>query len=100
MLWAGVRPEDQAAIDAAVFYLLSSAHTSSRNGLSIDAYSCVEYGGRMFWDADLWMIPALALLDAPASAAVTGFRGRTLDMAKRNAGLYGLQGAMYDSLYN
>ena len=49
----------------------------------------------MFWDADLWMIPALALLDAPASAAVTGFRGRTLDMAKRNAGLYGLQGAMY-----
>ena len=39
---AGVRPEDQAAIDASVFYLLSSAHTSSRNGLSIDAYSCVE----------------------------------------------------------
>lgn len=49
----------------------------------------------MFWDADLWMVPALALLNAPASAAVTGFRGRTLDMAKRNAGLYGLDGAMY-----
>jgi hypothetical protein len=41
------------------------------------------------------MVPALSLLNAPASAAVAGFRGRTLDMAKRNAGLYGLEGAMY-----
>ena len=51
----GVSDDDQTALDAAVFYLLSSAHTSSRSGLSIDGYSCVEYGGRMFWDADFWM---------------------------------------------
>ena len=32
-----------------MFSLLSSTHTASRNGLPIDAFSCVEYGGRMFW---------------------------------------------------
>lgn len=37
-----VTAPDQEALDAAVFYLLSSAHTSSRNGLPIDAYSCLE----------------------------------------------------------
>ena len=41
----GVTVPDQEALDAAVFYLLSSAHTASRNGLPIDAYSCLEYGG-------------------------------------------------------
>lgn len=49
----------------------------------------------MFWDADLWMVPSLALLSAPAAGAVTGFRGRTLDMAKRNAGMYGYEGAQF-----
>jgi hypothetical protein len=87
----GVTLPDQEALDAAVFYLLSSAHTASRNGLPIDAYSCLEYGGRLFWDADLWMVPPLAVLSAPAAGAVMGFRGRTVEMAKRNAGLYGLQ---------
>lgn len=87
----GVTSPDQAALDAGVFYLLSSAHTASRNGLPIDGYSCLEYGGRMFWDADLWMVPPLAVLSAPAAGAVMSFRGRTVEMAKRNAGLYGLQ---------
>lgn len=87
----GVTLPDQEALDAAVFYLLSSAHTASRNGLPIDAYSCLEYGGRLFWDADLWMVPPLAVLSAPAAGAIMGFRGRTVEMAKRNAGLYGLQ---------
>ena len=45
----GVRLQDQEALDASVFYLLSSANAASRNGLSIDAYSCLEYGGTMFW---------------------------------------------------
>ena len=34
-----------------MFYLLSSAHPASRNGLPIDGYSCLEYGGHMFWCA-------------------------------------------------
>lgn len=45
----GVTLADQEALDMGVFSLLSSTHTASRNGLPIDAFSCVEYGGRMFW---------------------------------------------------
>lgn len=41
----GATELQQQGLDAGLFYLLSSAHTSSRNGLSIDAYSCLEYGG-------------------------------------------------------
>ena len=89
-----VAPADQLALDASVFYLLASASTASRSGLAIDGYSGLEYGGRIFWDTDLWNVPALALLSAPAAAAIEGFRSRTLDMARRNAGLYGIDGAV------
>lgn len=91
----GAKKEEQEALDAGLFYMLSSTHTSSRNGVSADGYSSLEYGGRMLWDVDFWMVPALALLSAPAAGAVTEFRARTLDMAKRNAGLYGYKGAQY-----
>ena len=52
----------------------------------------------MFWDADLWMVPPLALLSAPAAGAVMGFRGRTgqsIWLSVQNAGLYGFDGAHY-----
>jgi trehalose/maltose hydrolase-like predicted phosphorylase len=91
----GVTAADQSALDAAVFYLLSSAHPKGIAGLPIAGYSCLEYGGRMFWDADTWMLPPLALLDKDAGAAVAAFRGRTLQMARNNAALYGFRGAMY-----
>ena len=39
----------QAALDASVFNLLSTAHKSSRSSMSIDGYSCTEYGGHIFW---------------------------------------------------
>ena len=45
----------------------------------------------MFWDADLWMVPPLALLSAPAAGAVMGFRGRTgqsIWLSVQNAGLW------------
>ena len=54
--------QDQEALDASVFYLLSSAHPASRNGLPIDGYSCLEYGGHMFWCARVsFAKPALCI---------------------------------------
>ena len=41
------------------------------------------------------MVPPLAALSAKKAAAVMGFRGRTVEMAQRNAGLYGLEGAHF-----
>ena len=49
----------------------------------------------MFWDADTWMLPPLAVLAKDSGAAVARFRGKTVGMAKTNAALYGYQGAMY-----
>jgi trehalose/maltose hydrolase-like predicted phosphorylase len=87
-LGPGVRTQDQAALDAAVFYLTSSVHSGGVNGLPIGGHSCLEYGDRMFWDADTWMLPPLAALDNAAGAAVAGFRGRTVGMARKNAAMY------------
>ena len=83
----------QAGLDASVFNLLSSAHKPSRSSMSIDAYSCTEYGGHSFWDVDFRLVPPLALLDAPAAAAVQGFRGRKLEEPQTIASLYGVGGA-------
>jgi hypothetical protein len=84
-----------AQLDASVFNLLSTAHKSSRSSMSIDGYSCTEYGSHIFWDVDFWMVPPLALLDAPAAASVQSFRGRTLVQAQKIASLYGVDGSQF-----
>eukprot|EP01043_Picozoa_sp_COSAG02_P008732 COSAG02_NODE_285_length_25646_cov_10.858143_7_plen_440_part_00 len=63
----------QAGLDASLFNLLSTAHKSSRSSMSIDGYSCTEYGGHIFWDVDFWMVPPLALLDAPVQKTLFFF---------------------------
>ena len=44
-------------------------------------------------DADFWMVPPLALLSAESAGAVAGFRGRTLEEAQKQAGLFGCETA-------
>ena len=47
-----------------MFYLLSSAHPASRNGLPIDGYSCLEYGGHMFWCARVFFTKLCARMSS------------------------------------
>jgi hypothetical protein len=48
-------------------------------GLSSD-----HYNGHIFWDADVWVFPALALLDPQRASAIPMYRLRTLPAAQAN----------------
>ncbi|MBS1706118.1 MAG: glycoside hydrolase family 65 protein [Armatimonadetes bacterium] len=61
--------EDQQALSALLFYLRTSIDPARTQRVSPMVLSNSQYFGHVFWDADLWVFPALALLD-PARASV------------------------------
>ncbi|MCH7944515.1 MAG: hypothetical protein IIC73_00655 [Armatimonadetes bacterium] len=68
---------DEQAIRSMLFYLRTSAgsHTTGPMGLSNDVYD-----GHVFWDADVWMFPALALIAPDAARAITRYRLLTAEV--------------------
>ena len=53
------------------------------------------WGGRIFWDDDLWMFPPVALLHPELGRNFVDYRFKTLPGAKRNAAARGLEGAQF-----
>ena len=49
----------------------------------------------MFWDADVWMLPAMLPLQPEVARAMIGYRKRTSEAAKNNAKEQGLKGAKW-----
>ena len=86
----------QRVLDAAVFYLHSSLHASTRTGmppfgLSQSAY----YYGHSFWDTETWSLLPITLA-APATAkSLLEYRLRGLEYARKQAALYGYRGAQF-----
>lgn len=78
--------EDQQAIRSWLFYLRSSmnpkagiAHVISPFGLSRSTYN-----GHIFWDADLWVFPALALIDPGIAKLIPEYRVSKAGQASKN----------------
>ena len=92
-------PRDQQAVRTALFYILQSAapagtHTS-RGGDSIPpmGLSSQAWGGHIFWDADMWILPVLHLLHPDLAASIVEYRFGTLAGARQNARRRGYNGA-------
>jgi trehalose/maltose hydrolase-like predicted phosphorylase len=87
--------KDQQAIHSCMFYLLESVREGSQwsippMGLSNDAFS-----GHVFWDADVWMFPALLLQHPDLARSIVDYRYNTLPGAMANAKASGYAGAEY-----
>lgn len=76
--------EDQQAIRSFLFYLRSAIDPKQSMSISPFGLSSAKYNGHVFWDADLWVMPGLALVDPPAARAIVQYRLMHLDQAKRN----------------
>jgi trehalose/maltose hydrolase-like predicted phosphorylase len=88
-------PQVQQDIHNMLYHLYSftregSAYSSSPMGLS-----GLGYNGHIFWDADLWMFPALLLLHPEMARSMVDYRFDRLEIAKKNAQSHGYKGAMY-----
>jgi protein-glucosylgalactosylhydroxylysine glucosidase len=95
----GADPSHQALIDAAFFYLNSSAHPASLGATSIFGlarwHDYHYYYGHVMWDLDAFCVPPLILLQPEAALAIMDFRSRGLDAARTNARLSGRSGLQF-----
>ena len=57
--------------------------------------SGLGYNGHVFWDADLWMFPALLVLHPEMAKSMIEYRYERLDAARKNAFSHGYKGAMF-----
>jgi trehalose/maltose hydrolase-like predicted phosphorylase len=99
--WAGAHVEidgdadSQLAARLAMFHLLSAARGEDEAAVGARGLTGPAYGGHVFWDADVYVLPALAALDPPAARAMLEYRIRRLPAARAAAQAAGERGARF-----
>lgn len=86
-------PVAQQVSRSNIFYLLCSAsedYSIAPMGLSMNAFS-----GHTFWDAEMWMFPALIWMHPEFAKGMINYRINTLKGAILNAEIHGNKGAEY-----
>lgn len=88
-------PQAQQDIHSMLYHLYSFSRAGSGYSSSPMGLSGLGYNGHVFWDADLWMFPALLILHPELAKTMVDYRYDRLEMAKKNAFAHGYKGAMY-----
>ncbi|HET6384661.1 MAG TPA: hypothetical protein VFJ58_14810 [Armatimonadota bacterium] len=88
-------PPSQQMIHAALFYLLESTRSGSRWSIPPMGLSGNDFGGHVFWDAPMWMFPALVLLHPDEARPMVDYAVRMLPEARKLAAKEGRPGASY-----
>ncbi|MEV6275521.1 discoidin domain-containing protein [Nocardia sp. NPDC051832] len=88
-------PELQSWIRGALYALYSATNPAQDNSLSPVGLSSDNYGGLVFWDADIWMFPGLLQFAPTLAKSVVEYRFKTLPAAQANAGRLGYRGSFY-----
>lgn len=76
--------EDQQAVRSWMFYLRSAIHPDGNMAVSPMGLSSAQYNGHVFWDADVWVFPALAFIDPEAAKEIPEYRLSKLAQARKN----------------
>lgn len=87
--------QTQRDIRLMLYHLYSFARAGTSYSLSPMGLSGLGYNGHTFWDTELWMYPALLLLQPDIAASLMEYRFQRLDAAKHNAASHGYKGAMF-----
>ncbi|TDW99755.1 glycoside hydrolase family 65 protein [Dinghuibacter silviterrae] len=85
----------QRDVHSMLYHLYSFVREGSGNSLSPMGLSGLGYNGHVFWDTELWMFPALVLLQPRMAASLLDYRFLRLSAARDNAYAHGYRGAMF-----
>ena len=85
----------QQDVHSMLYHLYSFAREGTSFSLSPMGLSGLGYNGHVFWDADLWMFPALLVLHPEIARSLVEYRYERLEAAKKNAFEHGYKGAMF-----
>jgi len=87
--------QSQQDIHSMLYHLYSFVREGTALSPSPMGLSGLGYNGHVFWDADLWMYPALLVLHPEMAKSMMEYRFERLEAAKRNAFNHGYKGAMF-----
>ena len=87
--------QTQRDIRLMLYHLYSFAREGTDYSLSPMGLSGLGYNGHTFWDTEIWMYPALLLLQPKIAASLMEYRYRRLPAAMKNAADHGYKGAMF-----
>lgn len=82
-------------VNSALYNLYSSVREGSRRSIAPMGLTSDKYYGHVFWDADTWILPVLAVLNPVLARSMVDYRIDGLNAAQRRAAAYGYEGAMY-----
>jgi len=88
-------PDDELAARFALFHLLACAPEEGEAAVGPRGLTGHAYGGHVFWDADVYVLPALAAMRPAAARAMLEYRIRRLPAARAAAAALGLRGARF-----
>jgi trehalose/maltose hydrolase-like predicted phosphorylase len=88
-------PHAELAARFALFHLWSLTSASVELPVGARGLTGAGYAGHVFWDADVFVLPALVTLDPPSARAMLEYRLRRLGSARAQARARGLAGARF-----
>jgi trehalose/maltose hydrolase-like predicted phosphorylase len=99
-LWkSDIQIEGDAQAQQDVHSMLYHLYSFVREGTALSpspmGLSGLGYNGHVFWDAELWMYPALLVMKPELAKSMIEYRYQRLEAAKRNAFAVGFKGAMF-----
>jgi trehalose/maltose hydrolase-like predicted phosphorylase len=88
-------PDLELALRFALFHLMASVATEGEAAIGARGMTGPAYGGHVFWDADVFVLPVLAATCPAGARAMLEYRLRRLPAARRAAAERGLAGARF-----
>lgn len=85
----------QQDVHSMLYHLYSFSRAGTANSPSPMGLSGLGYNGHVFWDADIWMYPALLVLHPEIAKSLVEYRYQRLAAAEQNAFSHGYKGAMF-----
>ncbi|NCT93548.1 MAG: glycoside hydrolase family 65 protein [Chitinophagaceae bacterium] len=88
-------PQAQQDVHSMMYHLYSFVREGYDYSPSPMGLSGLGYNGHVFWDTELWMYPALLVLQPEMAKSMVEYRYNRLPAARKNAFSHGYKGAMF-----
>lgn len=85
----------QQDVHSMLYHLYSFVREGTDMSPSPMGLSGLGYNGHVFWDTELWMYPALLVMQPEMAKSMVEYRFQRLPAARRNAFNHGYKGAMF-----
>lgn len=85
----------QQDVHSMLYHLYSFVREDGALSPSPMGLSGLGYNGHIFWDAELWMYPALLVMHPEMAKSIVEYRFQRLAAARQNAFNHGFKGAMF-----